>query len=79
MILFGGDKYEFDDSYKVYLTDKKYGDLSIRYEDALDGWMVYAEFKKAGKTEFVLEAPDGQKKIFDVTIARDKYTLKEKK
>ena len=60
-ILFNGEKYKFDDNYKVYLTDDKYGELSIRYESGIEDWKVHAEFKKAGKTEFILESPDGKK------------------
>jgi len=77
-ILVNGEKYQFDDSYKVYLVDKKYGDLSIKYETGLEEWMVHAEFKKAGKTEFVLESPNGTKILFDISIRRDTYTIKEK-
>ena len=78
-ILYDGEKYQFDDSYKVYLVDNKYGDLSIKYEDSLEAWKVHAEFKKAGKTEFVLESPDGEKTKFDIYIRRDTYSIKEKK
>ena len=77
-ILFNGEKYKFDDNYKVYLTDNKYGELSIRYESGIEDWKVHAEFKKAGKTEFILESPDGQKTIFDISIRRDTYTVEEK-
>ena len=77
-ILFNGEKYKFDDNYKVYLTDNKYGELSIRYESGIEDWKVHAEFKKAGKTEFILESPDGDKITFDISIRRDTYTVKEK-
>ena len=39
--------------------------------------MVHAEFKKAGKTEFVLESPSGEKKKFEIIIKRDRYKVKE--
>ena len=77
-ILFNGEEYKFDDNYKAYLTDNKYGELSIRYESGIEDWKVHAEFKKAGKTEFILESPDGQKTIFDISIRRDTYTVEEK-
>ena len=77
-ILSDGEKYQFDDSYKVYLVDKKYGDLTIRYEDAIECYMVHAEFRHAGKTEFVLESPEGAKKEFEISIRRDTYQVKEK-
>ena len=74
-----GEKYHFDQSYKVYLLDKKYGELSFRYEEAIDALMVHAEFKHAGKTEFVLESPSGDKRVFDIDIKRDTYKIEEKK
>ena len=77
-ILFNGEKYKFDDNYKVYLTDNKYGELSIRYESGIEDWKVHAEFKKAGKTEFILESPDGKKTAFDISISRSTYTIVEK-
>ena len=77
-ILANGEKYQFDDTYNVYLVDNKYGDLSIKYEDGVEDWFVHADFKKSGKTEFVLESPDGKKTVFDISIRRDTYTIKEK-
>ena len=77
-ILINGEEYKFDNTYKVYLTDNKYGKLNIRYEDAIEDWLVHAEFKKAGKTEFILESPSGEKKTFDLTIKRDTYSVEEK-
>lgn len=77
-ILLSGENYEFDDTYKAYLNDSKYGDLRIKYEECIASWMVHAEFKKSGKTEFVLESPNGEKKVFDVTIKMDTYSVKEK-
>ena len=73
-----GDTYQFDDTYKVYLKDSKYGNLSIEYNDNFEDWMVHAEFKKGGKTEFVLEAPNGEKRVFDITIEMNKCDFKEK-
>ena len=77
-ILANGEKYQFDDTYNVYLVDSKYGDLSIKYEDGVEDWFVHADFKKSGKTEFVLESSDGKKTVFDISIRRDTYTIKEK-
>ena len=76
-LMSNGEKYQFDDTYKVYLKDKKYGDLSIRYEDSFEDWMIHAEFKKAGKTSFVLESPDGDKKQFNINIRKTSYDIVE--
>ena len=77
-ILGSGVNYTFDDKYNVYLADDKYGKLSIRHEEGIEDYLVHAEFTKAGKTEFILESPDGSKIIFDLDIRRDTYTVKEK-
>ncbi len=73
-----GERYKFDDTYKVYLTDKKYGDLSIEYVDSVEDWMIHAIFKKAGQTELVLESPTGEKKVYSITIKRDTYKIEAK-
>lgn len=78
-ILANGEKYQFDDTYKIYLTDKKYGELSIKYESGIETWMVHADFKKAGKTKFILESPNGEKKTFNIKIRRDTYDVSEEK
>ena len=76
-VLVSGNKYQFDDTYHVYLKDKQYGNLGIKYLDSIESYIVHAEFKKEGKTEFVLESPDGNKIIFKIHIKRDSYTIKK--
>ena len=46
-VLASGEEYLFNDSYKVYLIDKKYRDLSVKYETGIEDWTIHAEFKKA--------------------------------
>ncbi|MCR5636478.1 MAG: hypothetical protein K6F76_04815 [Clostridiales bacterium] len=77
-ILSDGEEYNFDGTYSVYLTDESYGELNIRYEEAIESYMVHAEFKKAGKTEFVLESPNGEKTTFDIEIERDTFDVVKK-
>ena len=80
-ILSSGNNYQFDGTYKAYLSDSKYGDLSLKKETLSDGdfWTVHAELKRAGKTEFILESPEGEKIVFDLTIKRDTFEREEKK
>ena len=80
-LLSSGDTYQFDDTFKAYLKDSKYGDLSIKKETLSDGdfWTVHAELKRAGKTEFILESPEGEKTVFDLTIEEDTFERVEKK
>ena len=54
-VLIDNKTNHFDDTYKVYLKDNKYGKISIKYEENIDSYMVHAEFKKAGTTSFILE------------------------
>ena len=74
----GGEGIKFDNTYKAYLTDEKYGELYITYENALEDWTLNANFKKAGKTEIILESPGGEKTIFDITIKKDTYKMSRK-
>ena len=78
-IMADSEEFPFNDTYQVYLVDESYGKLSFKYIESIESWMVHAEFKKAGKTEFVIESPDGEKRTYDITIRRDTYKIKEKK
>ena len=77
-ILSNDEKYQFDDSYKAHLLDKKYGDLKIECDDETKDCMIRANFKKAGKTELILESADGKKIVFELSIERSKYTMEVK-
>ena len=68
----------FDDTYQVSFTDPSYGMLSIRYEDAIESYMVHAEMRKAGQTEVVLKAPDGNEKHYEIHIHRNTYEIESK-
>lgn len=74
----GGAGIIFDDSYKVYLSDEKYGKVYIVYEENIEDYMVNAEFKKIGKTEFIIESSEGEKTVFDLDIERTSYHIKKK-
>lgn len=69
----------FDDSFKVYLGNDKFGSVKIVYDDNLEDYRVDAEFKKAGKTKLVLEDTEGNKTIYDIDIKRDSFNLKKVK
>ena len=76
-ILLSGEKYQFDDTYKVSLDNSKYGDLEIIYNDGIECYIVHAKFKKAGKATFILESPEGNKQLFDLVIKYDTYSIDE--
>ncbi len=65
----------FDDTYKVYLEDEKYGKVFIVYEQNVEDYMVNTEFTGVGKTKLILESPTGEKYIYDLEIFEDRYNI----
>lgn len=78
MVSNGAEGIVFDNNYKVYLKDKDYGDVYIEYEKHIEDYMVNANFTKTGKTEFIIESPNGEKTVFEINIERDSYELTKK-
>lgn len=74
-IMGNGEEYKFDDSYTAYLADDGYGDVEIRYDDALEDYTLHADFKRAGDTVLTLVSPNGEKKEYDLHIERVTYEL----
>ncbi len=68
----------FDSSYNVYLEDSKYGKVHIRYDEGLEDYVVDAEFKRAGKTNLILEDTNGNKTIFELDIKSNSYDINKK-
>lgn len=73
-----GDDDLFDDTYSVYLDDPKYGDVSIRYEEAIECYLIHADFRHAGTTTLTLESPSGEKTVYDLKIERSRYEIEER-
>ncbi len=74
----GGSKgVVFDDTWEASLADPKKGDLQIQYYENLEDYALVAEFRHAGETQLIMEAPDGEKKVFDLIIEPRYYTLTE--
>ena len=69
----------FDDTYKAYLEDSSFGDLSIKYMDSIESYCIYASFKKPGDTKVILESPSGNKQEFKIHIGKNTYSFKEEK
>ena len=77
------EEHPFDDTYKVSLKDKEYGSVDIQKmtssgEDPEVFYCVHAKFVKAGKTEIILESPEGEKKVFEIEIKKNTYNIEEK-
>ena len=72
----------FDKSYKVYLSDESFGTLDV---DLYEGetkedefYMLHAIFKKAGKTDIIIEAPNGEKTVYEIDIRMHDYDIVKK-
>ena len=71
VVLTSDNEYRFDDTYRAYLTDSDYGSLRIKFDKKVHSWVIYGHLKKAGQTQFVVESPSGDKKLFDITIKEE--------
>ena len=74
----GSNGAVFDNTYNVYLEDESFGRVYIVYNEALEEYMVNAEFKKAGKTNIILEDSSGNKTIFEIDIKNHDYDINKK-
>ena len=68
----------FDNTYKAHFADESYGETYFKYDEALEDWVLNAKFKKAGKTELILETPNGEKIFFDITVERHAFDVTKK-
>ena len=69
------DELVYDDTYKAYLEDSSYGDLSIKYNDNIEAYCINASFKKPGKTKVILEDANGKKQYFNINIGKKTYSF----
>ena len=76
-ILSDSDEFHFDDTYKAYLVDEKYGDVNIHYDELLKAYVVHADFKHGGETELVIEGINGKIKKYGLTIGMNSYKLEQ--
>ncbi len=65
-------------AYTVSLADPKYGDVSVEYHESLDSYMVHGDFTKKGKTELIVQTPDGKTVRYDFVIGFQTYEITEK-
>ena len=68
----------FDNTYKVYLEDLRYGDVFIKYDDGLEDYLIEAKFKKAGRTNLILEDSNGNKEIYEIDIKNNDFDINKK-
>ncbi len=68
----------FDDSYKAYLEDDRIGKVYIKYDESLEDYIVAAEFKRAGKTNLIIEDSNKNKVIYEIDVKRNTYNITKK-
>lgn len=72
----------FDESYKVYLSDESFGTLDVDVHKGEtkeeDFYLLHAVFKKAGKTDVIIESPGGERSVYEIDIRRHDYDLVKK-
>ena len=76
-LMVGGGENKFSEDYMVYLADERYGTAEMRYESGIEDYLIHCDFKRAGKTILTIEAPDGSRTDYEITIERDTYDLKK--
>lgn len=53
--------------------------MYIKFEEqGLNDWVVYAEFRKKGKNDVILESPNGEKSVFEIDIGSNTYIINKK-
>ncbi len=72
------DGKDITNEYQVSLADDNYGDVSVEQSEWGDSYMVHADFKKKGKTELIVNIPDGTTKRYDLIIELFSYEINEK-
>ncbi len=74
-VMGNNEEHPFDDSYTVSLADTRYGDVSIRYDEAVEDYFLHADLKRAGDTVLTMISPSGGKTEYDLHIERDTYDV----
>ena len=74
-IMSNNKEHPLNTSYTVALADESFGEVSIRYVDSIEDYMLHADFKHAGDTVLTVISPDGEKTDYDIHIERTTYSL----
>ena len=77
-VMSNNENHPFDESYTVSLSDARFGDVSIRYDDGLADYLLHADFKRSGDTVLTLTSPTGEKTEYVLHIERDTVEVKDK-
>lgn len=69
------EDFYYDDTYKVYLEEEKYGKVEIDYKENLKTYCINAEFHTTGKTKLVIEDNEGKVNKYNLKIGKNTFDL----
>ena len=72
------EEHPFDESYTMFLADVEYGDVSVRYEEVIEDYLLHADFRRSGDTVLTIISPTGEKTEYDLHIEWDTFEIKKK-
>ena len=72
------EEHPFDESYTMFLADAEYGDVSVRYEEVIEDYLLHADFRRSGDTLLTIISPTCEKTEYDLHIEWDTFEIKKK-
>ena len=78
LMVSGGSYETFDSNYKVKLKDNEYGKVYIKYIESIGDYGIFADFNKPGETELIIESPEGEVVVYNLTIRKNSFDLNKK-
>lgn len=71
------DELSYDDTCEVSLKNKKFGEVSIGYDEGIGTYIINANFTDIGQTELILTTKDGTEHRYKLNIYRNSYEIDE--
>lgn len=72
------DGEDITDQFEASIADESMGKVYVQNIDNIDCCMVRGDFVKRGKTELTVRKPDGQIRVYDLTVEMNRYEIEEK-
>ena len=69
------ESFYYDDTYKIYLEDEKYGKINVEYNEELNTYCMNVEFHTTGETKLVIDDQKGNVNKYDLTIGKNTFDL----
>ena len=69
------ESFYYDDTYKIYLEDEKYGKINVEFNEELNTYCMNVEFHTTGETKLVIDDQKGNVNKYDLTISKNTFDL----